>query len=104
MAPLLTVAALVLFVWFFRRDLAKAKQELRAEADRLRSEFELLRQEGLPTPPPNGFNMNRRPDTLRRLYTGQSMDTITAATGWALPEITLLKKIESIAPGVREQP
>ncbi len=101
MIGLLAIAVTSVVCWYLRRDLARAKAELQAEAVTLRSEFEKLREEGLPSPPPNGFNMNRRPDTLRRLRSGQAMDTITAATGWALPEVALLRKIEAIAPGRR---
>lgn len=96
MAPIVSLIFLLFGAWFLRRQLAQTKAELQCEAANLRFEFELLRAEGIPSPPPNGFNLNRRPDTARRLRSGQSIDNIATATGWAVPEIVLLQKIEGI--------
>ena len=91
------VAFALYFGWYLKRQLLRSRQEQSLEAEALRSEFELFRAEGLPSPPPNGFNLNRRPDAARRLRSGQALDSITAATGWSLPEVALLRKIETIA-------
>ena len=106
MAAMPCLAAVLVFAlyfgWYLKRQLVRSRQEQSFEAEALRSEFELFRAEGVPSPPPNGFNLNRRPDTVRRLRSGQALDSITAATGWSLPEIALLQKVERIAAGRKD--
>lgn len=95
-AGLIAIAGVAAFAWSFRKQLKLATSEWSADATQIRAELERLRVEGLPAPPPNGFNLNRRPDAVRRLRAGQALDAIAAATGWSVAEIALLQKVERL--------
>ncbi len=95
-AGMIAIAGVAVFAWAFRKQLKLARAEWSADATQIRAELEKLRVEGLPAPPPNGFNLNRRPDAVRRLRAGQAPDGIATSTGWSVAEIALLQKVERL--------
>ncbi len=92
-----------------RRRLARNTEEwrsvtesLRAEVNRIAGEWrERDQSSSKPALVPNGFNMNRRPEAVRRLHAGMQVDRIAEGTGWSIPEVALLQKIERMAEAVR---
>lgn len=88
-----------------RRKIAQRTNEWRDMAESLHAEVkglaEQLRERDqarlTSAPVPNGFNMNRRPDAVRRLHSGIEIDRVAAGTGWSIPEIVLLEKIERMS-------
>ncbi len=92
-----------------RRRLARNTEDWRNETESLRGEVNRIGGEwrerdqssSKTTLVPNGFNMNRRPEAVRRLHAGMQVDRIAAGTGWSVPEIALLQKIERLAEAAR---
>jgi len=75
---------------------------LRSEVSRIAEEWRERDQGSAKTAVvPNGFNMNRRPEAVRRLHAGMQIDRIATGTGWSIPEIALLQKIERLAEAAR---
>ncbi len=88
-----------------RRKLHRIHAEWQAEADTLKAEVQRIAAEWrerdrVPTAAaavPNGFNMNRRPEAVRRLHSGMAIDRVAAGTGWSVAEIALLQKVEQLS-------
>ncbi len=99
-----TIAGAGICLLILRRQLSAAIQEARSEISVVRADVSLVRAEWQqrdretvrPGPPKNGFNLNRRAEAVRRLHSRHSLDSVIAGTGWSIPEISLLEKIERI--------
>ncbi len=92
-----------------RRKLKQITADWQAEAGALKAEVTRVaaewreRDKAPPTPAaiPNGFNMNRRPEAVRRLQAGMAVDRVSAGTGWSGAEIALLQKVEKLSAAAR---
>ena len=88
-----------------RRENDASHKTFQAELEQIRAEVAFVAQgaQHIPVAPPApAFNLNRRPDATRRLRAGQPHDLISESTGWSVPEIALLQKIEAITALKRE--
>jgi len=90
------LAGAALSLYFSRRQVTRAKIELQAETASLREMLDRPAAPFVPSPPVNAFNLNRRPEAVRRLRANQPLDNIAAGTGWTVPELALLEKIEKV--------
>ncbi len=83
-------------------DWRSGTESLRGEVTRIAGEWRERDQSSSKTAlVPNGFNMNRRPEAVRRLHSGMQVDRIAAGTGWSIPEVALLQKVERMAEAAR---
>jgi len=75
---------------------------LKAEVNRIAEEWhERDKAPATATALPNGFNMNRRPEAVRRLHAGVAIDRVSIGTGWSIAEIALLQKVEQLSTAAR---
>ena len=88
-----------------RQQLREAVSAVEREVYRIASE--LRERDSAPSASsvvPNGFNLNRRAEAVRRLRAGVPLNNVANGTGWSAAEIGLLQKVEQLAEQERLNP
>jgi hypothetical protein len=76
-----------------RQQVAALQKEVSGLSTQLRQQET---QSLSPVLPVKGFNLNRRPEAVRRMRAGHQPNQLVSATGWSVAELDLLQKVEKL--------